>query len=237
MQALVLLLLLIIGAAVAAPIFLSEWAHEMYGIPKYMTIWGVIGFVFWALVIRRRRAKNAHQARVRAIRLTNVDSMDGLQFEHYLGHLMTLIGYEARVTQGSGDLGVDVVAVRNDISYAVQAKRQSRAVSRRAVSDAVAGKIHYGCQFAMVVTNNRFSKGAIQLAQSTGCILVDREILTDWILTASSSDTASVAKSKIVEPEAKLWDFRGPGEVARELAEAAGVPDEWEDFLPPVKPR
>ena len=54
-------------------------------------------------------------------------------------------------------------------------------VSRRAVSDAVAGMYHYGCNKAMVITNNYFSPGAITLARSTGCILIDRNILANWV--------------------------------------------------------
>ena len=65
--------------------------------------------------------------------------------------------------------------------YAVQVKRYSNAVSRTAVSDAVAGGAYYGCNAAMVVTNNYFTKGARALAQSTNCQLVDRKTLAKWI--------------------------------------------------------
>ena len=90
-------------------------------------------------------------------------------------------GYTTTVVGQAGDMGVDVVAQKGDEKYAVQVKHYSKPVSRRAVSDAVAGKEHYGCNAAMVVTNNSFTKGARDLASSTKCQLVDRNTLADWI--------------------------------------------------------
>jgi restriction system protein len=83
--------------------------------------------------------------------------------------------------KASGDLGVDLVATRNNERIAIQAKRYSDLVSRQAVSDAVAGINYYRCNRAMVITNRYFSPGAITLAQSTGCILIDRDTLAKWI--------------------------------------------------------
>ncbi|MCZ7583666.1 MAG: restriction endonuclease [Deltaproteobacteria bacterium] len=68
------------------------------------------------------------------------------------------------------------------MKYAVQVKRYTgQKVSRRAVSDAVAGKAHYGCTHAMVVTNSTFTPGARLLAGSTGCELIDRYDLLQWM--------------------------------------------------------
>lgn len=33
----------------------------------------------------------------------------------------------------------------------------------------------------MVITNNYFSPGAVELAKSTGCILIDRDMLANWV--------------------------------------------------------
>ena len=61
-------------------------------------------------------------------------------------------------------------------------KRQNSKVSRRAISDAVAGMQHYHCNKAMVITNNYFTPGAATLARSTGCALIDRGTLAAWIV-------------------------------------------------------
>lgn len=113
-------------------------------------------------------------------RLEEIDAMDGLEFEAFTAELLERQGWRVEVTPGSNDLGVDLVAERRNERLAVQVKRQEAPVSRRAVSDAVAGCDHYGCTGAMVVTNSYFTRGAIALAESTGCELVDRDELREW---------------------------------------------------------
>lgn len=121
--------------------------------------------------------------RLRAIKLSDVDYMDGLDFEHYVARLMERQGYrDVRNIRGSGDFGVDVIAEKDGMRYAVQVKRYRGKVSRRAVSDAVAGKYQFNCEAAMVVTNNYYTAGAKELAAAASCVLVDRDTLADWIL-------------------------------------------------------
>jgi len=86
------------------------------------------------------------------------------------------------MTKASGDFGVDIVASNNNDRFAIQVKRYTTKVSRRAISDAVAGMYHYGCNKAVVITNHYFTPGAVKLAQSTNCILIDRDALTKWII-------------------------------------------------------
>lgn len=150
-----------------------------------VVVFGILAVVI-ALVVcshyERRYEKVERERRLRALQLADIDNMSGLDFEHYLCRLLIHRGFQAEVTRASGDLGVDIVAQRNGQKHAVQVKRYSNGVSRRAVSDAVAGKQHYGCDSAMVITNSYFTRGAKLLARSTGCELIDREVLTDWIL-------------------------------------------------------
>ncbi len=126
--------------------------------------------------------RNQQERMVRALKLADVDGMDGYAFEHYVAQLLTQQGYKVSHTGHSGDLGVDLVAQNHLLKYAVQIKRQVELVSRRAVSDAVAGMAEYGCNAAMVVTNNYFSPGAHELARSNRCVLIDRDHLAKWIL-------------------------------------------------------
>jgi HJR/Mrr/RecB family endonuclease len=121
------------------------------------------------------------EKKYRGMQIANIDSMTGIEFEQYLKRILTNQGYNVNMTDASGDLGVDLVASGNGDKIAVQVKRYSTKVSRRAISDAVAGMYHYGCNKAMVITNNYFSPGAIALAESTDCILVDRDALAEWI--------------------------------------------------------
>ncbi len=135
--------------------------------------WGV-----WRGVKQRRRIER----RIRALDISRVDLMSGREFENYVARLLQHQGKRVQFTPDSGDLGVDLIAVSNGTRTAIQCKRHGKSVSRRAISDAVAGKTYYKCSEAQVVTNSLFTKGARTLAQSNGCELVDRSKLTDWIL-------------------------------------------------------
>lgn len=112
----------------------------------------------------------------------NIDSMDGFMFERYIAALLEHKGFKTLITKGSGDHGVDIVAFKDNQRYSIQAKRyNSNKISRTAVSDAVAGKEFYECNMAMVITNSYFSPAAINYAEKTKCILVNREVLAEWI--------------------------------------------------------
>lgn len=135
---------------------------------------------YFFIYFRLRRGQ-----RRRVLRRVNLDRLDGAAFERFVADILSARGYRVRHTGRSGDLGVDLVAEKGALRYAVQVKRQNQPVSRHAVSDAVAGKAQYGCNAAMVVTNNVFSAGAQALARSNGCQLVDRNVLADWIANAN----------------------------------------------------
>jgi restriction endonuclease Mrr len=117
----------------------------------------------------------------KTIELESIDIMTGKEFEKYVCRLFKSTGLKARVTKGSNDLGVDIVAEDSEDRIAVQVKCYSSKVSRRAISDAVGAMSHYNCNRSMVITNNYFTKGAIELAHSNKCMLVDRDLLAEWI--------------------------------------------------------
>lgn len=108
--------------------------------------------------------------------------MNGCDFENFVALLFTKMGYETIVTKGSGDQGIDVIAEKNNVKIGVQAKCYSGSVSNSAIQEVVAGAQHYGCDKSIVITNNVFSKSAIDLAQSNNVILWDRTILKDKII-------------------------------------------------------
>ena len=89
---------------------------------------------------------NQIAAHDRALGMGEIDAMDGHAFEQYVASLLVNEGYsDVEVTRGSGDFGVDIVAHRDDVRVAIQVKRHASNISRHAITDAVAGKKHYGC--------------------------------------------------------------------------------------------
>ena len=156
----------------------------------FLVLLSLLGIGLYASIRERSRVERSrvYEARQRAIQVADVDNMDGFTFEHYVAWLLRHKGYEdVEVTSGSGDFGADIIARRAGEKYAIQVKRWASNVSRRAISDAVASKDYYGCTSAMVVTNSYFSKNAILFARSANCELVDRDLLTTWIMDAVGS--------------------------------------------------
>ena len=103
------------------------------------------------------------------------DSMDGAEFERYCAYLLEKNGFHnVRVTKTSGDHGIDVLAKRNNYTYAIQCKRFSSKVGNRAVQEAFTGRALYNANIAVVLTNNFFTDQAIEDARALGVQLWDR---------------------------------------------------------------
>lgn len=91
--------------------------------------------------------------------MSTIDRMEGHDFEHFCANLLRKLGYEGvKVTPGSGDQGVDVIAVKDGKNYAIQCKRYSQKLGNKPVQEVFAGKTIYGCSVAVVLTNNDFMK-------------------------------------------------------------------------------
>ena len=143
-----------------------------------LAVAALAGLIFW----RQRRVQT--QRRV-ARQLAALDRLSGADFQAAVARLLTAQGHRVQAVGGPHDLGVDLIATRGRRRTAVQVKRAARPVARQAISDAVAGRLHYGCEEALVVTNSRFSRDAQRLARSTGCRLAGRETLARWLAQTS----------------------------------------------------
>lgn len=120
--------------------------------------------------------------------LNIVDKMDGIEFEDFTVKLLDMLGYEnTSVTKASGDQGVDVLACRDGLKYAIQCKNYSTPLGNDPIQEVFTGKDFYGCHVAVVVTNSTFTSGARALADKTGTVLWDREMLCQMIEKAIST--------------------------------------------------
>lgn len=97
---------------------------------------------------------------------------NGHDFEFWVAEGLEQFGWTARVTKGSGDQGVDVIAERDGVSLGLQCKLYSSAVGNKAVQEAFAGAKHMGLDKAAVLTNADFTRSAKDLAVSTDVLLL-----------------------------------------------------------------
>ena len=112
--------------------------------------------------------------------IESTDIMNGQQFETYCADLLRKNGYSnVEVTQGSCDHGIDILADKEDISYAIQCKYYSSNIGNAAVQQAHTGKSIYHKDIAVVLTNQYFTPQAQEEAKALNVKLWDRDKLQE----------------------------------------------------------
>lgn len=109
-------------------------------------------------------------------------NMSPTEYEYFCRDLLILNGWDAKVTQATGDQGVDILANKDDISLAVQCKLYSKPVGNKAVQEIFTAKQHYNADIAMVVTNNTFTRAAKELANTTDVFLIHHDEIRNFEL-------------------------------------------------------
>jgi len=115
-------------------------------------------------------------------RNTDFDNMDGHTFEYFCAELLKGNGFKnVKVTQASGDDGIDILAEKDDISYGIQCKCYSDNIGNKAVQEAYTGKKMYHVDIGVILTNRYFTDSAINTAKKTRIKLWDRKKLLELI--------------------------------------------------------
>lgn len=115
----------------------------------------------------------------------NYDSMSGIEFEQFCAGLLRRLNFvNVETTKASGDHGVDILAEKEDVTYAIQCKCYSSNIGNAAVQQALTGKKFYHRDVAVVLTNQYFTPQAKEEAAALGVKLWDRDKLNDMIRTA-----------------------------------------------------
>lgn len=115
------------------------------------------------------------------------DNMTGLEFERYCGYILQKNSFsEIKITQASGDHGIDILAEKGGIKYAFQCKCYSNNVGNEAVQQAHTGKCLYHMDIAVVITNRHFTQQAQEEAKQLGVKLWDRDKLEELIKNSTN---------------------------------------------------
>lgn len=110
------------------------------------------------------------------------DVDDPYEFERRVATFIEEAGWESRVTKGSGDQGADVLATAHDGTEIVfQCKLYSKPVGNKAVQEAIAARIFYQADLAVVISNQGYTKSAKQLAENSSVYLLHYEQLPEFI--------------------------------------------------------
>lgn len=102
------------------------------------------------------------------------EEMEGHEFEHFCADLLERKGFvEVEVTKGSGDYGIDILAEKEGVTYAIQCKRYTTPVGVKAVQEAYAGRDYYDRMVGAVMTNQYFTTPAVEAAKKLKILLWD----------------------------------------------------------------
>lgn len=111
-------------------------------------------------------------------RFKELDQMEGHDFEYFCADLLEKRGYkDVEVTTGSRDYGIDILAQKEGITFAIQCKCYSTPVGVKAVQEAYAGRDYYDCMVGVVLTNQQFTAPAVETAKKLKILLWDRTYL------------------------------------------------------------
>lgn len=114
-----------------------------------------------------------------------IDQLTGFEFELLIQKLLIKSGYHhVKITQASGDYGIDLLAKKNHITYGFQCKRYQRNIGVSAIQQAYGGISYYHLDRAIVITNSYFTKAAYQLASVNDILLIDRSKLLKMLKKA-----------------------------------------------------
>lgn len=126
-----------------------------------------LGLILAVILLRRRRPIPS-----------DIDLMEGRDFEYYCAELLKRRGFqEVEVTKGSGDYGIDILAEKDGVTYAIQCKCYAAPVGVKAVQEAYAGRDYYDRMVGAVLTNQYFTQPAVEAAKKLKILLWDRGYL------------------------------------------------------------
>jgi restriction system protein len=136
-------------------------------------------------------------------------AMDGVEYECFVADLLSSRGWETRLTKGSGDQGVDVIAQKQGIKAVIQCKLYSHPVGNDAVQEVIAGRAFENADFAAVVTNATFTSAARQLASAAHVLLLHHDQLGQLDITAGTTPVPAVNGTPSAGQEDSVIPYAG----------------------------
>jgi hypothetical protein len=91
----------------------------------------------------------------------NFKKYDWFEMENLVGALFESKGYEVKVTQSTGDFGIDVWAIKDDEKIAIQVKHQESDVGYDTIAKTIGATIAKANHIIIVSTKSGFTKSAL----------------------------------------------------------------------------
>lgn len=133
-------------------------------------------------IILKHLNKNKISRYLNNITINDINSLSGQEFEDFLYYLFLDLGFGVVKTKSSHDYGADLILRVNNIKIAVQCKLyHNHSVGTSSVQEVYSATKYYGANKGIVITNSKFSKNAVNLANSTNVLLWDKTSLEELL--------------------------------------------------------
>lgn len=100
-------------------------------------------------------------------------SMDGWRFEREVAKLYAAHGYDAVVTKGSDDGGIDIFLTRNNTRLGVQCKNYHKPVAQAVIRELAGAMMHENLDGGIVIASSGYTKRAKEFAENKPIKLLD----------------------------------------------------------------
>jgi restriction system protein len=148
----------------------------------------IIFLLEWFIYQKKHKSFKERVQKIKDSQIQELDSFSGEKFEFYLKKLFEDLGYKnIKTTQKTRDFGVDLIMFNDQGNkIVIQAKRYKSTVGIDAINEAVGTRLPEKADEVWVVTNNYFTKPALEHAKKNAVKIIDRDSLIDLILKRKS---------------------------------------------------
>lgn len=115
------------------------------------------------------------------MRLNQMQRMDPIQFEKFVGQLFRKMGLRVQGTRASADEGIDLILKRGRKQAIVQCKRYQGSVGQPVVRDLYGAMLHTESVEAYLVTTGTVTRSARSWVEDKPIHLVDGHRLIEWV--------------------------------------------------------
>lgn len=145
------------------------------------TVLVILGFAWYktrrALKIKHNNQRLLHQFSGK----NNLEALSPWEFEEHVAKVYAESGYKTRLTPKSGDNGIDILAEKQGIRYAIQVKKTRKPVGSPVIQTLMGSMIHAGTDHGICVSFSGFTREAERFAFGKNIELVDKHALGDLI--------------------------------------------------------
>jgi HJR/Mrr/RecB family endonuclease len=133
------------------------------------------------LVARRSELIASDKFRREQLLKQDWQRMKGTEWERFLCDVLASLGASVELTKRASNPDSDLIADLGGRRIAIQGRGYDHTINNVTVQQAIDSMAHYRCHGCAVITNQRFTASARELAKHHGCKLVGQHNFASWV--------------------------------------------------------